>query len=113
MMTGKLNKRVELLFRNATNKNAYGEHSEDHETKTLRWASIEPLSSRELVTALGQESRISVRIRMRYDEVTSGLLSDDRIKHEDTIYLIEGDPVNTYQKNYELVFMCSVYDRQS
>lgn len=112
MRSGKLNKRVELWFRDTT-KNAFGEHSESFDVTAIRWASIEPLSSKEFLSAIGQESRISVKIRLRYDNVTSTLKSDDQIKHDGVLYNIDADPINTYQKNRELVFMCSIHDRKS
>lgn len=51
------------------------------------WASIEPLSARDLIAAQAGQSKVSARIVIRY---LSGLTPDMRISHGSDIYNIEG-----------------------
>jgi len=51
------------------------------------WASIEPLSARELMAAQAQQSQVSVRIEIRY---RPGVTADMRLVKGATIYDISG-----------------------
>lgn len=111
MRAGKLNARVELWLR-STDVSALGEHSESYDVSALRYASIEPLSGREYFAAVGAESTISTRIRMRYDSVTAALTTADRLKSNGVLYDIKSI-INPDNGRRELLFMCETNDRQS
>lgn len=56
-------------------------------TLTTCWASVEPLSGRELLRAQSVQSDVSVRVRMRYN---SQITTSHRLSHSGKVYEIVG-----------------------
>jgi len=75
MRAGKLRHRVQIQERVET-KDAHGGITESWSTVVTRYASIEPLSGRELFEAQKASSEATVRIKMRY---YSGLTTKHRL----------------------------------
>ena len=91
------------------NQNAYGETSVNDENNwedflTAR-VGIFPLSGRELLGLQGDVklSEVSHRIVLRY---MAGITSDMRIKFGNRIFEMTSPPVNSYERNDELLFFC-------
>lgn len=91
------------------NQNAYGETSVNDENNwedafTSR-VGIFPLSGREFLGLQGdvKTSEISHRIVLRYRE---GITSDMRIKFGNRIFEINSPPVNSLERNDELLMFC-------
>lgn len=109
MRAGRLKHRVSFE-RSTKSTDSLGQSTDLWAEVASQWAGIEPLSSKELVTAQQETSHSSIRIITRYSSDVSGLTSGDRIVHGSVIYDIEGAPVNKNTSNVELVFMCKVHD---
>src|SRR5262245_28369589 len=62
---GRLDKRVELQ-RPATTQNAFGEEVATWETLARMWASVEPLSSQELLQADQVQAQVTHKVWVRY-----------------------------------------------
>ena len=75
MRLGPLNKRVDIQARSAT-VDAFGQESETWATVASVWASVEPLSGRELLAAQQVQGETTHRIRMRYQ---SGVTTSSRL----------------------------------
>jgi SPP1 family predicted phage head-tail adaptor len=95
------------------NQNSYGETSTNDE---LNWedaftsrVGIFPLSGRELITLRGdlQTSEISHRIVLRY---TKGISSDMRIKFGARIFEMTSAPVNSKERDDELLIFVKEKD---
>ena len=65
MRLGPLRQRVNIQARSAT-VDAFGQESETWATVATVWASVEPLSGRELLAAQQVQGETTHRIRMRY-----------------------------------------------
>lgn len=72
-------------------------------------ASIEPLMGKEYDQASGEHSRVSTRIRMRWQSELSDLKPADRILFENRAYDIQS-VINVNERNRELLVMCNVAD---
>ena len=103
MIAGPLRHKVEVQ--------APTETLDDHGGVTITWAkladrraSIEPLTERELSYAAQQQSRATVRIRMRY---VSGITSKHRILFGTTVYNIDG-VTNPDARQIESHCMCMI-----
>lgn len=67
------------------------------------WASVIPISGKELFAAETVNSEITHKIKLRYK---SGITPDMRIKFKDRYFSITGPPINFQEKNKELQLMC-------
>jgi SPP1 family predicted phage head-tail adaptor len=65
---------------------------------TNAWASVEPLSARDLISAKAAQSEAKKRIVIRY---RPGILPTMRILHGDRIYDIVGEPLEDRQSGRE------------
>lgn len=111
MEPGKLRHRVQI--QSATeSRNSHGDVTRTWSTDSTVWASIGPLSGRELLFAQQVESRPTVRIRMRY---ISGLTASKRLRHIQTETDESTTVLGTYniqsiqnlnERNHEIVCMC-------
>jgi len=69
------------------------------------WASIRPLSSRELLEARQVDEEITHRVEMRYSDATAAVLSKDHFLVNGTaVYEIVGTPRNIDMRNVTLEF---------
>ena len=91
------------------NQNSYGETStnedENWEDAFTSRVGIFPLSGREFLGLQGdvKHSEISHRIVLRF---MKGITSDMRIKFGSRVFEIISPPVNSYERNDELLFFC-------
>lgn len=70
-----------------TAQNTYGEQETNWETVAQFWASVAPLSARELMLSQQIQSDVSARIVMRYrSDITAAM----RILHNGKVYNIRG-----------------------
>jgi SPP1 family predicted phage head-tail adaptor len=106
---GKYRHIVTLQRLKQANQNAYGETSVNDENNwedflTLR-VGIFPLSGRELLGLQGDVklSEVSHRVVLRY---TKGITSDMRLKFGNRIFEMISPPVNSYERNDELLIFC-------
>lgn len=106
MNAGKLRHKVDIehLVAGSPDQNQYGEPDE---TWTVLhndiWASVEPLSGRELFAAQEHHSEINTRIRIRY---RSGITAKMRVVFESTNYNILA-VIDKDSRRRELELMCA------
>lgn len=102
---GKLDKRVTLQQREAVSPDRTSSGAPDKAWADVAevWASIEPLRGRELFAADAVQSKVSVRIRIRY---RAGVTAAMRVVRGSTVYNIEA-VINPRAANVELELMCS------
>ncbi|WP_394243902.1 phage head closure protein [Halopseudomonas laoshanensis] len=87
MQAGKLNKRVTLQSAGRVQDPDSGAMVPGWLEVRKQWASIEPLSANAFIAAQSVQSKVSVRIVMRYrDDINTAW----RIVHKGRIYNIEG-----------------------
>lgn len=103
--SGRLKHKVTFQRRVVT-RNAESEPVESWTAIATRWAAIEPLNGNEFFSQFGENNRISVRIRLRYDAALLGLSSGDRATWNGNVYDIVA-PINVDELNRELVLACS------
>lgn len=105
MQAGKLRHRVTLQkLPDEPNRNTFGEEMDDDsqwDDVATVWASVEPLSARERLTAQQLYGEVTGRIRMRY---YPGLHPKMRAVFENRKFNIEGI-VNKDERNIELELM--------
>jgi len=101
---GKLRHRV-TLQRNAPVSDGAGGEAGNWTTLATRKAAIEPQSGGEKFAADQVVSQETVRIRMRYDSVTSTITTKDRIVFGVRVFDIKY-PFNRGERNREMVFLC-------
>jgi SPP1 family predicted phage head-tail adaptor len=105
MNVGKMNKRIELQL-NSEETAAYtttlGGLSTTYATSSTVWASIEPLSGRELFVAQQAQSDVDMKVTIRY---YSGLTTRYRVKFGSRYFGIQSI-INTNEKNEEMILMC-------
>lgn len=101
---GKFRHRVELQSPVEV-RDSNGDVLLNYETQKTVWASIEPLSTREIIQSGANQSKITVRIVIWH---RAGISSNWRVKHGDKIYPLEGDPLQDKDSGLEFLFlMCS------
>ncbi len=85
-------------------KNEYGELVDEWEIfKESIWASKEPLLGNEYFNALTTNTKVEVKLNMRF---IHGITSEMRIQHGDEVYEIIGPPINVKSLNRELLCYC-------
>lgn len=89
MHAGQLKHRITIQAPTGTQNTTTGEVVNSWTTFATAWASVEPLSVREFISAQAEQSKIKVRIVTRY---IRGLKARMRVYHtsEDKYYNIEG-----------------------
>lgn len=116
MLAGKLIHRVWIQTPQEV-RGATGSHKQIYTDWKEVWASVEPLTPREIFAAQQVASDLTTRIRMRWRD---GLNSKMRIRHQRTLgsptvsdyYDIEGPPVRIDGKSVELWLYCRFRDAQ-
>ncbi len=93
----------------ATTQDAMGQPNYTWSAVATRYASVEPLSGRELMAASGEHADVTVRIRARYDATLRTVKPADRILDPTyspaAVYDIQWIQ-NIGERNREVVFMC-------
>lgn len=101
MKAGTLNRRVAVQSYTPS-RAANGEETKSWSTVATVWASIDPLSGRELLAARDVLAEVSTRIRMRY---LSGVTPKMRITHGSSVYRIES-VIESQLEGRELELLC-------
>jgi len=104
MRAGSLRKRVTVQELVGT-RGAAGGENQTWQDVAETWASIEPLKSDERMAAQMVQAETTTRIRMRYRKdltITAGM----RIEYGNRYFLVEGPPINSYERNKEIIVMC-------
>lgn len=87
MRAGDLRQRITIQHPEYTQDQATGEMTPSWVMFAQTWASVEPVSVSQFVSAAANQSRVSARIVIRY---RAGIDSTMRILHRGKIYNIEG-----------------------
>ncbi len=108
MKAGALRHRVVVQQDTGTTQDAQGHVTESWATYATRWASIEPLSARELWNARQLQPDITHRVRMRWDSLTDAITSKMRIQYDTTRYLYLLEPPRKVQaeRDIEIEMLC-------
>jgi SPP1 family predicted phage head-tail adaptor len=101
MRAGQMKCRVEVQSK-ASNANSYGEDVITWTTVGYRWASIEPLNSKELIEAQQIKSESTHRVKMRYD---SDITPEHRLVFNGRTLEINS-LINVMELNKELILIC-------
>lgn len=104
MRGGKLRHRVNFQSRTPTTDGYGGQVGVWDDFLTDIPASIEPLTSRELLAAQAVQSEVTHKVTVRYQD---GLDSSMRIVFGERVFTILGPPLNRDERNRELQFMAS------
>jgi SPP1 family predicted phage head-tail adaptor len=97
--------KIDFLKR-ATGEDDYGEPTDTWtDFKTGIWASYDPLLGNELFTALTTDNKVEAKFNMRF---VPDITSEMRIRHNDNVYEIIGQPVNVKGLNRELLCYCKL-----
>lgn len=89
MKAGKLRHRVTIQAKALTQDPVSGAMAESWSDVATVWASVEPLSVRDLIAARAQQSEMTARVTIRYREI----LPTYRLLHRGKIYaVVDGLP---------------------
>jgi len=102
MNPGKLNKRVTIKFQPQT-KDAKGRTPGEWQELVTVWASIEPLSVKDLLSADKVNYDASLKVRIRY---RAGITADMRIDYGSRIFQIISPPIDYLEQHRELLLLC-------
>lgn len=90
MRASRLKQRVTVHKATATRSPMGGSSSQTWEPALTLWASIEPLSVKDVINAQAADSETRARCVLRYrTDITSKM----RIEHRGKMYAIDGDPL--------------------
>jgi SPP1 family predicted phage head-tail adaptor len=106
MKAGDLNRRVTLQSPSGIS-DALGERTTVWTDQTSVWASINPLTVREILAAGELHSETSHRVRIRYSLLASTITSAWRIMYGTRIFVLQGAPRNVGEANDMLELLCS------
>jgi len=101
MNIGKLRHRIELQSA-IIDKDDYGQQTENHGTYDTVWASVVPLTGRELEYAQQLQAETNYKITIRYN---SAVKKTDQILFDDRIFEINAI-LNFEEKNEYLILLC-------
>ena len=101
MQSGRLRHRIDLET-NVGTTNTFGAITDTWSLWTTLWASVEPLSGRELLQAQQMQADITHRVRFRY---VSGVTAKMRVAYGSRYFNILS-VINDQERNREIVLMC-------
>jgi len=102
MRYGQLTKRVTLQAPSAS-ADSYGATGSTWTDVADVWASIEPIQGREFFSAQQVNAEATHRIRIRY---RAGVTAAMRLKYGARFFELTAPPINTGERDNELVLMC-------
>lgn len=111
MRAGPLDKRVTLQSPGGAG-DAYGERSTTWTVVATVWASITPLSARELMAGGQLQGEITHRIQLRYSSTTASITADWRVVYGSRVFVLAAPPRNVNESNDMLELLCSEGLRQ-
>ena len=98
--------RSQITFQSVTtSKDAYGGVTETWTDYATRYAEIRPMGGREYYQAQQVASDNKWGFKVRYDSLTKNITSKHRIVYGSKIMDIQGEPVNTDERNKEIVII--------
>ena len=101
MQAGTLDQRIELQEL-VEGFDDYGQPLSEWQTYLSAWAAVEPLTGREYLAAMQNQSETTIRVRLRY---RPGIKSAMRVKHGAKLYGIQS-VIDVKSTGRELVLMC-------
>lgn len=101
MQGGRLRHRIDIE-QQTTTEDTFGATTDTWSLWTTLWASIEPLSGRELLAAQQVQADITHRVRFRY---VSGVTAKMRVVYGSRIFNILS-VANPEERNREIVLQC-------
>ena len=109
MKAGKLRHRIEIQDYTETQDSDTGEMVKSWGTLAVVWGAIEPLSAKEFSAAQAEQSKVSLRVTIRYRD---GIKPNMRLYHEakDKTFLIEGVLADKDSGLEYLTLPCSVIE---
>ena len=103
MRAGRLRHRIAIRRKPvAAGQDSFGEPTYTPEVYDTLWASVEPLSGRELLEAQQMAGEVSIRIRIRY---RSGITPGMQVLFDDRELDIEA-AIHTEERKRELLLLC-------
>lgn len=102
MNPGILNKRI-VIKRQPSSKDSKGRTSGDWIDVATVWASVEPLSVRDVLSADKVNYDASLKIRIRY---RTRITADMRIAYGNRIFQIVAPPIDYLEQHKELLLLC-------
>ena len=107
MRSGRLRHRLALQQATETRGDAGGV-VKTFATQATVWGAIEPLSSKEYLAIQQTQAEATVRVVIRYrSDIDDTWRILDTADSPNTVYTIEGQPINENNRNRSLVIMCS------
>lgn len=102
MKAGQLDQRIHLE-RLSEGRDKYGQPIYEWLYVLSAWAAVEPLTGREYLAAMQNQSETTIRVRLRY---RPGVKSAMRVKHGARLYGIQS-VIDVKSTGRELVLMCT------
>jgi SPP1 family predicted phage head-tail adaptor len=102
MKIGKMRHRIAIKSLSTT-QDSFGEQVETYTDVCTVWASVEPLVGKEYFVAEQANSEVSIKVRIRY---RTGINDKMVVFFGSRKLLIVSPPINSYEKNRELILMC-------
>lgn len=107
--------RIEQLVAPGTSPDEYNSGPETYSGSTTRRCSIEPLTGKEYFAAEGENSSVSVKVRVRYERglyFSTTRLVDVGKSPEEFLYVVV-PPIDPGNEHSELILMCEIRGKQS
>lgn len=99
---GRMNKKITFMEYTDT-PDELGQSKQGYEEYKTVWASVEPISSKEIIEAGKYEGEISHRIYIRFrNDITTDML----IKYKDRKFEISAPPIDTKEEHVLLTILC-------
>jgi len=102
--------RVGVLTRSEVSDSRGDMDSETWAISFTRWASVDPLSSKEFLAQDRTKTQATHRIRMRFDASTSAITSENRLRWNSTDFEIIAPPTDPGARNREVVLLARVIE---
>lgn len=106
LAAGRLRHRVTIQQDQGTTRDDNGEHIPDWVTLATVWASVEPLTSREIWAARQTQSDATHKVTVRYSNVLADLSGSVRLIFRGRLFHMTGN-VNPDERRVSLVLECT------
>lgn len=94
-----------VVQRKSGDRDDYGAPTGTWVVLATRRAAIEPLNGKEYFANSGEDTKVTTRIRLRYDPALADLTPADRVLDGTVVYNIQS-VINPTERNRELILMC-------
>lgn len=106
MRAGKLRQRV-ILQSPSGSRDAVGERTTTWTDVATVWASVNPLTARELIAAGQMQSELSHRVRIRHSSAVAAIDASWRVMFGSRILVVAAPPRNIEETDREIELLCS------